>query len=133
VGASLGFIRDSFLEWLRAYVNSLGYWATTQIALRDRLLRGSDGTHGLLDSIEAWASASEVHVTGELARGLEEFENQKIQEMGGQADRILRTYERGSSEGQGRIVEVLQAIEESERCMRELRRLLAALPGQSLD
>lgn len=133
VGASLGFARDSFREWLRAYVDSLGYWATTQIALRDRLLRGGDGTSGLLDSIEAWASAAEAHVAGELARGLEEFGRQKSQEMSTQAELVLRRYERGSLEAQGRIVELPSAIDECERCMQELRRSLADLPGQSLD
>lgn len=123
VGITLRLAKDSFLEWLRAYVGSLGYWATTQIALRDVLLHGRNGTSGMLESIDAWASASEARIGGEVGRGLEEFGGRSIQEMGAQADSVQRAYESASSEGQQRTGEVLRELDECEGWIRELRRL----------
>jgi hypothetical protein len=88
---------------------------------------------GLLDSIEAWGSFEEVHFAGELVRGLEEFGRQKFQEMRSQADLVLRAYEWGRSEGEGHMGEIMRAVKECEGCVGELRRILAGLPGLSLD
>jgi hypothetical protein len=100
VGTPPGLTKDTFVEWLGAYLGSLGYWATTQIALRDFLLHGGRGDNGLLDSIEEWAAGSEVRLVGELARGLEEL-GKKVREEEGRGNSVLRAHDSTGSDSTG--------------------------------